>query len=100
MPVTKDDRRHFALNLIAAAIAGDDGTRDHTTDPDVRIVTLEEARQNGQPSTVTIERGTCFGILRDSDPKAVVYRAYIIMFPVPEGQPLKKTNEGGAVALS
>ncbi len=99
VPVTKDDRRHFALNLIAAAIAGDDGSREHSTDPNIRMVTLEEARKNGQPSTATIERGTCFGILRDSDPKAEVYRADIIMFPLPERQPFK-SNEGGAVALS
>jgi argininosuccinate synthase len=98
MPKTKDDRRHFALNLVAAAIAGDGEREKSTTDPDVRMVSVEESRQNGQPGTVTIERGICFSILRDSDPKERVYRAYIIMFTLPKGtQPIEKD---GPVALS
>ena len=42
LPVTRDDRRHFALNAVAALVAGDGG-REHTVDPQLQIVTAEES---------------------------------------------------------
>jgi hypothetical protein len=78
LPVTQNDRRHFALNAVAAWVAGNGG-REHIVNPREQIVTLDEAHKNGTAKTLTIEQGVGFGILRDSEPKAKMYRAQIMM---------------------
>jgi hypothetical protein len=78
LPTTQDQMRHFALDIAAAAVAGHGG-REHTTDPDRRIVTFEESDGSvGNPTTLTIERGSGFAILRDKQ-EGDVYSAQIIM---------------------
>jgi hypothetical protein len=78
-PVTRDDRRHFALNCVAAFIAGDGG-RNNIVNEKMRVVTLDEAKANGGAATLTIEEGVGFGILHDTyEPKTRNYSAEILM---------------------
>jgi hypothetical protein len=84
LPVTRNDRRHFALNAVAAFITADGaskGGREHTIDPHEQIVTLDESEASAKAVTATIEQGVGFAILRDIEPKAKTYRAQIIMIP-------------------
>jgi hypothetical protein len=80
LPVTRDDRRHIALNAVAAWVTGDGRYRgrEHFVNPNTKIVTVEEAGQGLIP-TLTVERGVGFGILRDTPPTTDMYYAEIKM---------------------
>src|SRR5437867_7045242 len=62
LPKIGDDLRHFALNAVAAVVAGD-GRREHVLDPDMSVTTREESMARGNyhyPITLTLERGIGF----------------------------------------
>jgi hypothetical protein len=86
-PFTQDALRHFALDAVAAFVAGG-GYRDHSVDPDTYVMTYDESNARGnehRPITITIEQGTGFAMLRDSlkpcgeTCKGIRYRAEIYM---------------------
>lgn len=81
LPTTRDEMRHFALDIVAAAIAGHGG-REHTTDPDSRIVTFEESDGSiRMAATLTIENGSGFAILRDKQEGDRYYAKIIMITP-------------------
>jgi hypothetical protein len=73
------------LNLVAAAVTGN-GEREHTVDPSVSIITIDESEHGIELyPVVTIERNMGFAIVRDTDSKSG-YRAETISFPVDKSQ--------------
>jgi hypothetical protein len=62
------DKRHMALDITAAAVAGN-GSRKHTVDPSSPVVTFAEYKAKTRPITLTEERGHVFLIARDTKAK-------------------------------
>ena len=81
LPTTRDERRHFALDIVAAAVAGNGG-REQTTAPDLPVITVKEgggSRRNA--ITLTIEHGTGFAILADMDQRDFYYAQIMVIPP-------------------
>jgi hypothetical protein len=81
LPTTRDERRHFALDIIAAAVAGDGG-REHITAPDLPVITVKESDGSvGTAARLTIEHGSGFAILVDTDQHGFYYAEIIMITP-------------------
>jgi hypothetical protein len=74
---TLNDKRHLALNGVAAVVAGADGGREHSIASELDIVTYEEGKNQKGVITLTIEQGTGFAILKDAT-KGNIYLAEIM----------------------